>query len=197
MTIYTAAITLILLMDPLGNVPIFLSVLNKTAPEKRRRIVIREMLIALLILLVFLYFGQYIMTGMGVTGPALNIAGGVILFLVAIRMIFPGNQLAHSQEDEDDPFIVPLAVPLIAGPSAMAVIILFATREPDRMMDWTLALVIAWASTGIILLLSEHLRRILKERGLRAVARLMGMILTTMAIQMMLNGYGEFIKGQP
>ena len=194
MSIYTAAITIVLLMDPLGNIPIFLSVLNKTAPEKRRRVLIREILIALLILLLFLWFGQYIMTGMGVTGPALSIAGGVILFLVAIRMIFPGSVQSHTQEEEDDPFIVPLAVPLIAGPSAMAVMILMATREPDRMMDWTIALVIAWASTGVILLLSEHLRRILKERGLRAMARLMGMILTTMAIQMVLNGYAEFLK---
>jgi multiple antibiotic resistance protein len=192
MTIISAAITLFLIMDPLGNIPIFLSVLDQVPPKKRRWIILRELLIALGVLVAFLFFGQHIMSGMMISGPALSIAGGVILFLIAIRMIFPGPRSLQNDEDSEDPFIVPLAIPFIAGPSAMAMVILFATREPDRIMEWLAALLIAWSIGGLILFYSDFLRKILKARGLRALARLMGMVLTTMAVQMLLNGLKEF-----
>ncbi|MBV9576756.1 MAG: NAAT family transporter [Gammaproteobacteria bacterium] len=196
MTLYSATITLILVMDPLGNVPLFLSVLNHVPPKKRRGIILRETFIAFLILIFFLFFGQYILNGMHISEPALAISGGIILFLIAIRMIFP----EHSQEDKTrhltDPFIVPLAIPLIAGPSTMTMVMLLANQAPHQMFRWFAALFIAWLITTIILVFADFLRKILGERGLIAIERLMGMILTTMAVQMFLSGFEQFLHSQ-
>lgn len=195
MTIYSAAIMLILVMDPFGNIPIFLSVLSHVKPEKRRKIIIRELLIALLFLTFFLFFGKYILTGMHITEPALGIAGGTILFLIAIKMIFPSeNSLFVGDKDsQEDPLIVPLAVPMVAGPSAMAIVILLSTQYPDRLLTWFGALLIAWSIGFVILILSERISRIVGRRTLKAIERLMGMILTTMSIQMLLTGIKTFI----
>jgi multiple antibiotic resistance protein len=176
-------------MDPLGNVPLFLSVLNNVEPKRRQRIILRETFIALVILSFFLFFGQYILEGMHISEPALQIAGGIILFLIAIRMIFP----QHGQEDKSqlniEPLIVPLAVPLIAGPSTMTMVMLLANQAPNHMFTWFIALGIAWSISTVILVFADSLRKILGERGLTAIERLMGMILTTMAVQMFLSGF--------
>lgn len=197
MTIYTAAITLFLVLDPLGNIPLFLAVLNRIEPERRRRILLREMVIALAILVAFLFFGKYILHGMNISQPALSIGGGVVLFLIALRMIFPtGRGLTDPSELEDDePLIVPLAVPLLAGPSSMATLILFSTQEPGRLFDWFIALLIAWSASAAVLFSAELLRRALGRRGLAAIERLMGMILTTMSVQMLLSGIEVFLDG--
>jgi multiple antibiotic resistance protein len=193
MNIYTAIITLILVMDPLGNIPVFLSILNKIERTKRKKITLRETFIAFLILLVFLFFGKYILAGMSISAPALSIAGGIILFLIAIKMIFPHNdeQNIHSA-DKGEPFIVPLAIPLIAGPSALAFVMLLANQQPEQIWSWAFALFIAWLFCTIVLVYADFLRKILGERGLIAIERLMGMILTTMAVQMFLTGVEEF-----
>jgi multiple antibiotic resistance protein len=195
MTLYTAAITLFLVMDPFGNIPIFLSVLQNYDPGRRRRIMIRELVIALVVLTFFLFFGKYVLAGLHISEPALSISGGVILFLIAIRMIFPSKPEAEEPGDEGEPVIVPLAVPLVAGPSSMAMVILFSTQYPERLLSWFVALVIAWLAGLVVLLLSDSLRRFLGNRVLKAIERLMGMILTTMAVQMLLSGLGEFLAG--
>lgn len=196
MSIYSAAITLFLVLDPLGNIPIFLGVLRNVDPPRRRRIIIREMFIALLILAAFLFFGKFILRGMHISQPALSIGGGVVLFLIAIRMIFPrrGNAADSGEtENDDEPLIVPLAIPMIAGPSAMATLILFATQYPNRLYEWMIALVVAWFASAIVLTSAEVLRKVLGRRGLAAVERLMGMILTTMSVQMFLSGIEMFV----
>jgi len=195
MTIYSAAIMLFLVMDPFGNIPIFLSVLSHVAPEKRRKIIIRELLIALLFLTFFLFFGKYILTGMHITEPALGIAGGTILFLIAIKMIFPGSNSAFVSDDDidGDPLIVPLAVPMVAGPSSMAIVILLSTQYPDQIFSWLGALLAAWSTGFVILIMAEKLSKIVGKRTLKAIERLMGMILTTMAVQMLLTGIKTFI----
>lgn len=199
MSIYTAAITLFLVLDPLGNIPVFLGVLSHVDPSRRRRIIIREMVIALGILSLFLFFGKYILRGMHISQPALSIGGGIVLFLIALRMIFPGRAgTAGADATEtggDEPLIVPLAVPLIAGPSAMATLILLTTQEPDRMLDWLVALVMAWLVASAVLVSADFLRRVLGRRGLAATERLMGMILTTMSVQMLLSGIEMFVAG--
>jgi multiple antibiotic resistance protein len=196
MTIYTAAITLFLVMDPLGNIPIFLSLLEGMEPRRRRHIIMREMLIALGVLTVFLFLGKYILAGLNVSEPALSIGGGVVLFLIALRMIFPGTEPGGAVPIPDqEPLLVPLAVPLVAGPSAMAMVILFATQYPGRVMTWFLALLIAWFASAIILLSAELLRRYLGRRVITAVERLMGMILITVAIEMLLGGIQTFLPG--
>ncbi|SIQ13600.1 multiple antibiotic resistance protein [Alkalispirochaeta americana] len=201
MSIYAAAVTLFLVVDPLGNIPIFLGLLGNVDPARRKAIILREMVIALAILSAFLFFGKYILQGMHISQPALSIGGGVILFLIALRMIFPhhvipateGNSTPGAQSAEE-PLVVPMAVPLIAGPSTMATLILLATQHPDRIMDWFLALLVAWLCAALVLFSAEGLRRVLGRRGLAAVERLMGMILTTMAVQMLLGGVEMFVE---
>lgn len=194
MTVMSAAVTLFLILDPLGNVPVFLSVLSRVAPERRRMVLVRELLIALLILSVFLFFGRYIIHGMHISEPALSLSGGIILFLIAIKMIFPVHEEQPAAQRTDEPFIVPLAVPMIAGPSAMAMVILFTTRDPGHIYRWFAALLIAWAVSSLVLFFSEFLRKVMGHRLITAVERLMGMILTTMAIQMLLSGIETFIE---
>ncbi|MBI9104165.1 MAG: MarC family protein [Spirochaetales bacterium] len=205
MTIYTAAITLLLIMDPFGNIPLFLSILKKFDPAKRKRIILRESLFAFVVLIFFLFFGQYILKGLHITQPALSISGGIILFLIAIRMIFPGKGGFGGAEGSDnpedmegdtleDPILVPMAVPMQAGPSAMAYVILSSSQYPDQIPLLLLALLIASVVSTTILLLSDNLRRLLGNQVLRALERLMGMILTTMAIQMLLTGVSEYLK---
>lgn len=193
MTLYTTVITLILVMDPLGNIPVFLSMLSHVNPKRRRLIIFREAVIAYFILLFFLLFGQHILQSMNISQPALAIAGGIILFLISIRMIFPD----HSQDDRTkpsfEPFIVPLAIPLIAGPSTMAMVMLLASQAPYNMPQWIAALTVAWLVTAIILLFAGVLSNMLGERGLIAIEKLMGMILTTMAVQMFLTGFEQFL----
>jgi multiple antibiotic resistance protein len=191
MTLFSAAITLILVMDPLGNIPLFLSTLNHVAPKRRQWIILRETFIAFIVLIFFLLFGQHIMESMHISQPALSIAGGIILFLISIRMIFPHHEEKMRQVGE--PFIVPLAIPLIAGPSTMAMVMLLGSQAPYDMARWFVALSIAWFVTTVILVFADNLAKLLGERGLIAIERLMGMILTTMSVQMFLTGFEQFL----
>ncbi|QPG05952.1 YhgN family NAAT transporter [Salinimonas marina] len=194
MDTWSAAIMLFLIMDPLGNLPIFMSVLKSIEPKRRRIILIRELLLALLILFVFLFSGQAVLDFLNVRQESVSIAGGIILFLIAVKMIFPqsGNPLGLAVGEE--PFLVPLAIPLIAGPSTLAALILLSNQNPDRMVDWSLALGASWFISAIILLFSSTFHRILGERGLIAMERLMGMILVMIAIQMFLDGIALYFS---
>lgn len=195
MTFYTAAITLILVMDPLGNIPIFLSILGKYDPKTQTRIIIRETLIAFIILIIFLFFGKYILRGLHITTYALSMAGGIILFLIALKLIFPKDyESEKGTSREEEPFIVPLAIPLTAGPSAIATVLLFVTSQPDQLLNWFIAVVIATVFFLLIMLSSRVLMRLLGKRGLIAVERLMGMILTTVAVQMFLSGITQYFQ---
>lgn len=193
--IISAAILLVLIMDPLGNVPVFLSVLRNTADERRRPIIIREMLIALAVLLGFLFGGGAVLELLKLDPEAIAIGGGIVLFLVAIRMIFPpehGGIMGHTVDGE--PFIVPLAIPLVAGPSTMAALLLFVQNQPGQFWHWFAALLLAWAVTALTLTASPMLYRLLRPRGLLAVERLMGMILVILAVQMFLDGLAAYLK---
>lgn len=193
MTVLSAVITLILVMDPFGGIPIFLSLLKHSSARRRRMIILREMVIALGILALFLFFGKFILSGLHISQPALNISGGVILFLIALRMIFPRRTEEENNGESEEPIVVPLAVPLIAGPSTLATVILLATGYPDTILRWLLALVIAWCVALLILLFADLLRKLLGNRVIQAIERLMGMILTTMAVQMLLSGVRDFL----
>jgi multiple antibiotic resistance protein len=188
MSLLSATILLFLVLDPFGNIPFFLSVL-KDLPERRRSsVIIREMLVALAILIVFLFGGQYLLALLQISEPSLSIAGGIVLFLIAIKMIFGGYEQTFAGPNGSDPLIVPLAVPAIAGPSAMATILLLMAREPHRWMEWLIALLLAWVATGLIVLASSRLHRLLGERALIALERLMGMLLITVAVEMFIKG---------
>ncbi len=194
MTILSAATLLFLVMDPFGNIPIFLSILEPYSAARRLRIILRELLIALAVLLLFLFAGQYILDALGISESSLTAAGGVILFLIALRMIFPraggGGMVEHSSEDE--PLVVPLAIPLIAGPSALASVMFIMSSDPARAGVWAGAVFTAWLLTGGVLLLAVRFSRWLGRRGLTAIQRLMGMILTAIAINMMMTGIRDF-----
>jgi multiple antibiotic resistance protein len=191
--IATATATLFFVMDPLGNIPVFNAVLSRFTPERRAQITARELVIALVILLIFLFAGTAILNFLGLTQPSLAIAGGVLLFIIALRMIFPhaGGEVASEHEE---PLIVPLAMPLVAGPSTIAILLLLSSTEPERIWEWCTALVIAWGATTILLTASPFLLRVLGSRGLRALERLMGMLLVLLATQMLLNGVREFVQ---
>ena len=192
--IASTSVTIFLIMDPFGNTPVFNAVLSRLDSRRRSLIVARELLIALLILLGFLFSGNLILDFLGITQPSLSIAGGVLLFIISLRMIFPSVRAAEEQEDIEGPFIVPLAVPLIAGPSTVAVLLLLSSSQPELIIEWSIALLLAWSGTTILLVVSPFLLRVIGSRGSRALERLAGMILVILAIQMLLNGIRSFVK---
>jgi len=191
--IAAAAATLFFIMDPVGNMPVFNAVLSRFEPRRRAMITARELVFALVILLVFLFAGTAILEFLGLTQPSLSIAGGVLLFIIALRMIFP-HAPAESSEFVEEPFIVPLAMPMVAGPSTIAILLLLSSTEPARIWEWCTALVLAWIGVTVLLTLSPLIMRALGDRGLRALERLMGMLLVLLATQMLLNGVREFAE---
>lgn len=194
MNLYSITMTLILVMDPLGNIPIFLSILHKFDPRRQQQIILRECGIAFLVLLLFLFAGKHILQGLSITTPALSIAGGIILFIIAIKMIFPPEKQTFSSDDLlAEPLVVPLAVPLTAGPSAIATLLLFANRDPNHWTLLLLAVIIACVVFTLIMLSSRYLMKLLGNRGLIAIERLMGMILTTISVQMFLMGLLQYL----
>jgi multiple antibiotic resistance protein len=186
-------VTLFLIMDPLGNVPVFLSVLKNVAPERRRAIVIREVLIAYVVLLVFMLLGDHALRVLHIEQETVSIAGGIVLFLIALRMIFP-QAGGYGESVEGEPLVVPLAIPLIAGPSAMAALLLLQRAAPAGTGSLWLGMTIAWALTAAILIAAPFFYRILGERGLTAMERLMGMVLVMISVQMLLNGTSAFLE---
>jgi MarC family membrane protein len=194
MDIISAATLLFLVMDPLGNIPVFLSVLDDVAPERRTRVLIRELLLALVVLVAFLYAGQVMLGFLGLSEHSIRIAGGIILFLIALKMVFPVARSAHAVDEiQGEPLLVPLAIPMVAGPSAMAVVMLLATNDPGKMTEWLLALLAAWFITSVILISATSLKRYLGQRGLIAIERLMGMLLIAISVQMLLEGISAYV----
>lgn len=190
----SAAILLLLIMDPLGNIPVFLSVLERVEPARRRFVLARELLISLVILVVFLYFGRSLLNLFSLQQEAIGIAGAIVLMIIAIRMIFPSDRNWIDDLPEGEPFIVPMAIPFIAGPSVLATLMLLTSREPGRIWDWSLALGVAWVANAVILMGSTFLYRFLGKRGLIAMERLMGMLLVAIAVQMFLSAFEGYVS---
>ncbi len=193
MTTLSAAILLFLILDPLGNVPLFLSLLRTLPPKRQRYVLARELLIALGVLLLFLFAGQAILAAMHLREESVSIAGGIVLFLIGLRMIFPPADGLLGHQPEGEPFIVPMAIPLIAGPSGMAAVILMASNDPSRLGDWALALFMAWLATAAILFSATFLYKVLGHQVLTAVERLMGMLLVALSVQMLLDGLSAYL----
>ncbi|MEC4726282.1 YhgN family NAAT transporter [Shewanella sp. D64] len=193
MDTFSAAVMLFLIMDPLGNLPIFSSILRHIEPKKRRRVLIRELLFALIIMVSFLFAGEAILSFLNLRTESVSIAGGIILFLIAIRMIFPQPGGVVGLAAGEEPFIVPMAIPLMAGPSVLAALILLAHTDSSRMLDWTIALLAAWGVSAVILLFYKVFTKVLGEKGLTAVERLMGMVLVMISVQMFLDGIANYM----
>lgn len=195
MTIASAALLLFLILDPLGNIPVFLSMLRRLSPQRQRIVLARELLIALLVLMAFLWAGKYALEVMHLRQESVAIAGGIVLFLIGIRMIFPPQGGLMGEIPDGEPFIVPMAIPLVAGPSGMAAVMLMGSNEPDRLGEWSLALLIAWGATAAILFSATYLYKLLGLRALTAIERLMGMLLVAISVQMLLDGLVGFLRG--
>ena len=194
MSLISAAVLLFFVMDPLGNVLLFLSALKHVDPARSRFVIVRELLIALAIMIVFLFAGRYVLDLLHVSRAALTAGGGFILLLIALRMIFPTNERSLREEVQGEPFVVPLAVPYTAGPSMLATELLFMSREPERWPVWLGAVVLAWCASAVILYFASNLGRLLGERGLTAVERLMGMLLVIVGVEMLMAGAAEYLR---
>jgi MarC family membrane protein len=192
-TFASALILLLLVLDPLGSLPIFISVLRGIEPVRRTRVALREAVIAFTVLMVFMLAGQHFLRAMHLSERSLEVAGGVILLLIAIRMVFGGSAEMYAGEGHDrDPMIFPLAIPLLAGPSAMATVLLLASRQPDRLWDWAAALTAAMAVCTAVLLAADRIRRLLGDSVVSAMEKLMGLVLTAIAVEMLLAGVKRY-----
>lgn len=187
------AFALFLLMDPIGNVPIFISVLKDIDPKRHQYIIFRELVIALIIIIAFDFLGDILLEFLNVEQATLLIAGGIILFIIALKMIFPGRRDPDVDISPDkEPFIVPLAIPLVAGPAVLAAVILYSHEQYN---EWITigAIILAWIASTIILLSASYLKKLLGWRGLVACERLMGLLLILISVQMFLNGLILFL----
>lgn len=193
MSLFYLSLVLFLIMDPIGNISSFLSLLGDIPTEKRRKIIIREMLIALAVIVTFNFLGEFIFWVLEISETTLNLTSGAILFLVAIKILFPTVDSLRANLPPGEPFISPLAVPLIAGPSLLATVMLFAHLEPSV---WVMlgAILISWLAAVAILLMGARLQKLLSNNGLIALERLMGMVLVMLAIQRFAEGLQQFVK---
>ena len=194
-TFLSAFILLLLVLDPLGSLPVYIPVLSQVPASRRHWVAIREVAIALTVLLFFMYFGDWFLRVMRLSERSLEVAGGVILLMVAIRMIFSHPTGVFGVPEGKEPLIFPLAIPLLAGPSAMATVLLLASRQPDSMGTWIAALCAAMAVSGLVLLLCERIRSWLGDSVVSATEKLMGLVLTAIAVEMILAGLKRYFLG--
>ena len=190
----SAVVILVLVADPLGNIPVFVVLLRNVEPARRVRVIVRECVIASAVLVAFMLFGSDILSLLGLSDRSLNIAGGVILLLIALRMVFREDENIFVGLPAGEPFIVPLAIPSIAGPAAIATVILLVSRAPHRMLEGIIAIALAMAVSLLVLLFAERISRLVGARGLYAFERLMGLILSAVAVEMLLRGIEGFVR---
>jgi MarC family membrane protein len=189
----SALVLLLLVLDPFGSLPIFISVMRNVAPERRRRVALRESAIAFGVLLLFMVSGQAFLSLMHLSERSLEVAGGVILLIISIKMIFAsGGELYPSEGETREPLVFPLAVPLLAGPSAMATVLLLASRQPERLWHWIAALTVAMAVSAVVLLGADRIRRWIGSSMVHAIEKLMGLVLTAIAVEMILAGLKRY-----
>lgn len=190
----SAFVLLFLVLDPLGNLPVVASLLKQVDSRRRVLVVVRECFIAYLILLAFMFGGRRFLDVMRLSEISLSIAGGVILFMIAINMVFKKSDSVFGESLVHEPFIVPLAIPLIAGPSALATVMLMVSREPAKLGIWITAMTAAMVVSAVLLALGERIERLLGKRAMEAIERLMGLILTAIAVEMLLGGVKQFLQ---
>jgi MarC family membrane protein len=191
----SAVVLLLIVCDPFGNIPIFVSALRDVPRERRRAIILRECLIAFAVLVAFVLVGDPFLRLLGLSELSLRIGGGVVLMLVALRMVFPTGEGVYGQAPGGEPFIVPLAVPALAGPSALATVLLLVSRDPARLWQWVAAIAVVMAISAVVLGFSERIMRFLGERVTIAFERLLGLVLAAIAVELILRGIKTFIAG--
>jgi MarC family membrane protein len=192
-TFASATILLLLITDPLGNIPMFVNSLRAVAPERRAKVIVREVFIAFCILLAFMFVGESFLKAMNLSDVSLQIAGAVVLFLIALRMIFPPTDRVNNLTTRE-PLIVPLAIPALAGPSALATVLLLVSQAPDRRLEWIGALSVTMLVCAVVLLLAERLQRRVGDSLVSAFESLMGLILVAISIEMFIQGLKALLK---
>jgi small neutral amino acid transporter SnatA (MarC family) len=195
-TFASSTILLLLITDPLGNIPIFVNTLRAVPPGRRARVIVREVLIAFGLLLAFMFVGPSFLKAMSLSDVSLQIGGAVVLFLIALRMIFPPLP-QDSPVPLTEPLIVPLAIPALAGPSAMATVLLLVSQAPERRMEWVAALSVTMLVCAVVLLLAERLQRVVGLRVVSAFERLMGLILVSISVEMLIRGLKSLSQTWP
>ncbi len=192
-TFLSALVLLLLVLDPFGSLPIFISIMRNVAPERRTRVALRESALAFAVLLAFMGAGQTFLSLMRLSERSLEVAGGVILLIIAMRMIFASGAEVYAGDGKSrEPLIFPLAVPLLAGPSAMATVLLLASRQPERLFDWIAALTVAMAVSALVLLGADRIRKWIGSSMVSAIEKLMGLVLTAIAVEMILAGLKRY-----
>ncbi|MFM0014768.1 MarC family protein [Paraburkholderia sediminicola] len=193
-TFVSATVLLILITDPLGNIPLSISCLRSVSPKRRTIVILREVAIAFAILLVFMVVGDRFLRMMSLTDQSLRIGGGIVLFLIALRMVFPHPDGPFGGDTRGgEPLIVPLAIPALAGPSALATVMLLTSQAPGKMFEWIGALTVTMVVCAIVLMLAERIQAWLGERAMMAFERLMGLVLVAISVEMMLGGIRSFV----
>jgi multiple antibiotic resistance protein len=194
MEIISISVTLFLIMDPFGNIPAFLTILERVPPTRRRLVLTRELLLALAVIIGFVFCGRFVMGFLGLRSESVTIAGGIILFIIGLRMVFSGREPSGENDLDGEPLLVPLAIPLIAGPSLLAVLLVFSSGGDLGTPNLLGAALIAWSATFIVLFSSTFLIKFFTRRGLTAVARLMGMVLLALAVQLLIDGLTGYLS---
>ncbi len=190
----SSIITLCLIMDPFGNIPLFISALKKVSPERRKVVLFRELAIAVVIMLIFLFMGGWFLRAFDIHSFSMSIAGGLILFIISAKLVFGNDTEPTSDPRDEEPFIVPLAIPLVAGPAVLSMIMILSAQHPNKMVTLS-AVLVASVFNSAVLALSFPISKFLGKRGLVAIERLSGMILVLMSVNMIMDGISDFIKG--
>ena len=193
----STVILLFIVIDPVGLAPMIQGMLKKYSPAQQKAILMRELVFALSLLLLFFFSGKFLLDLLGLEPSTLNISGGILLFLVALGMVFPAKDMLSSAgrtTGQDEPFIVPIAMPLMAGPSSLAIIMLHASESPDSISQMTYAgaIVTAWFLSGLVLFIAQKFLRLLGKKGTIALERMMGMVLIMISVQMFMNGLAGY-----
>lgn len=192
-SIFPIAMKFFLIANPIGNSPAIIALVKNFEFKRQKQIIFREVVIALLIALFFQYFGEVFLGMLNIQDFALTFTGGILLFLVAIQMIFAEPQTETKTESKVEPFIVPIATPILSGPGLMAMIMLNSRLEGDN-IKITSAILLCWVVLYLVLFLAPYLQKVLGPRGLMALEQLMGMVLSFMAMGMIVNGVTIFLK---
>lgn len=196
MSVLTLCLTLFLIVNPLGNLKVFLTLLEGMKPQRQSFVIAREMLIALAAMFLFSFFGEKISHVFHLENTTVFITSGIILFLVAIKILFPPKEEHMPRIHGEEPFLVPIAIPVVASPALLATIMLFSQSEPF-IMPMVIGILVAWLVSALIFLGSRKILRILGPNGLLAIERLMGIILVLLAVQRFMDGILLFISLQP
>ncbi|MFW5829690.1 MAG: MarC family protein [Planctomycetota bacterium] len=194
MDLSATAILIFIVMDPFGNIPFINVLLRDLDAGDFRRTVARELLFALIILTVFLLFGTRLLGLMHISQESIGISGGVVLLMIGIKMIFLGSEHIFETNREAGIFIVPIATPSIAGPSAIATVMLVASRGQVPVWHQWLALLLAWLAVAAVLLGSQNVAHYLGRRGLAAMDRLMGLLLVAISVEMLKNAVLAIVR---